>query len=214
CSQIDSAIDVNRQIGVHLNHAAIITLVPVVATPWLVSDVFDRETFVRRQFHMRKGAGPAFLDCELKYSIEFLLRNHEWFARSFVTLPERSCPRNPRFDLIEDILKMRLRERRRDRVVKAARFFVEVRVFALRHSNACLKRRQLSPQIFVAKPARLIHRHRNLFQRGTQLHRLASDGMERLLLLLPRGFPVRRPLNAVPVTWIMLAPGEAELKLT
>ena len=102
---------------------------------------------------MRQGAGPAFLDRELKHRIEFLLRNDERFSPLFVALPERSRARNPRFEPIEDILKMRLRERRGDRVVKAARFFVEVQPFALQHPNARLERQQLFYQILAAKPA-------------------------------------------------------------
>ena len=47
--QVDGAIDIDRQIGVDLNQAAIVALIPVVAAPGLVGDVLDREALVRRQ---------------------------------------------------------------------------------------------------------------------------------------------------------------------
>ncbi len=45
--QVDGAIDVNRQIGVDLDQAAIVALIPVVATPRLVRHVLDGEALVR-----------------------------------------------------------------------------------------------------------------------------------------------------------------------
>jgi hypothetical protein len=43
--EIDGAINVHRQIGVHLDDAAIISLVAIVTAPRRVRDVFNREIF-------------------------------------------------------------------------------------------------------------------------------------------------------------------------
>ena len=54
--EVDRAVDVNRQIGIHLDQASIVALIPVVAAPRLVGDVFDGEAFVRRKRHVLQGS--------------------------------------------------------------------------------------------------------------------------------------------------------------
>ena len=60
--EIDRPVDVDRQVSVDLNQAAIPALVPVVAAPWFIGDVLDRKRFLRRQLHVRQCARPAFGD--------------------------------------------------------------------------------------------------------------------------------------------------------
>ena len=52
CGEIDCAINVNGQIGVHLNYTVVVAFVPVVAAPRFVGDVFDGESFIRRELDM------------------------------------------------------------------------------------------------------------------------------------------------------------------
>src|SRR5260370_37573023 len=90
--EIDCAIDVGWQIGIHLNHAVEIAFVPIVTAPRLIGHILDRETLVRRKRHMRQRAGTTFLDRELKHGIELFLRNQKWLAPFLVALPEGTLP--------------------------------------------------------------------------------------------------------------------------
>ena len=65
--EIDRAIDVDRQISIHLNHAVEIAFVPIVTAPRLIGHVLDGETLVRRKRNVRQRPGAAFLDRELKH---------------------------------------------------------------------------------------------------------------------------------------------------
>ena len=75
--QINRAIGIDRQIGVHLNHAVVVALVPVVACPALVRDVLDDEALLRRQRDARERSGPATVDRRLERRIETIFRNGE-----------------------------------------------------------------------------------------------------------------------------------------
>ena len=41
--EVEDAIEMDRQVGIHLDQAPVTALVPVVAAPRLVLHVFDRE---------------------------------------------------------------------------------------------------------------------------------------------------------------------------
>ena len=53
------AIDRDRQIGVDLDQALIVALVPIVRAPWLPFDELHREALVLAEREMRDRAPPA-----------------------------------------------------------------------------------------------------------------------------------------------------------
>ena len=118
-------------------------MIPIITTPWFVRDVFDREIFTRRQLDVREGSFAASLDRELEYRVQFFVRNHERSAPILVTLQERSLARKFRLEPGEDFLEMRFRQRRRDRVVKRMRFFIELQAFAFHDVHSCRQGGQL-----------------------------------------------------------------------
>ena len=73
--EVDRAVDINRQIGVDLNQAAEVALVPVVPAPRLVGDVLDREPLVGGQRDVLHRAVAAGLDGGLKDRVELLARD-------------------------------------------------------------------------------------------------------------------------------------------
>ena len=89
--EIDRAIDVDRQIGIHLNHTVEIAFVPIVTAPRFVGHVLNGETLVRRKRNMRQRAGTTFPDRSLKHRIELLFRNHKWLPPLLVAFPQRSA---------------------------------------------------------------------------------------------------------------------------
>src|ERR1043166_5141240 len=124
--EIDSAIDVAGQIGVHLNDAVEIALVPIVTAPWFIGHVFHREILVRRKGEMRLRPGPTFLDRQLEDGVEFVLGNDEGLPPLLVALPERTATRDLCFELFNDLVKVRVRISGRYGVVKRFRFVVEL----------------------------------------------------------------------------------------
>ena len=52
--EIDRAIDVDRQVGIDLDQAAIVALIPVVTAPRFVRDVLDRKRFAGGKLDMRQ----------------------------------------------------------------------------------------------------------------------------------------------------------------
>src|SRR5438093_13060380 len=90
--QVERAIDVNRQIGVDLNHAPVAALIPVVAAPGLVRDVLDGERLHRRKADVGERPGAAFGDGAIEYAREAIARNNEVPAERFVALTRRAWP--------------------------------------------------------------------------------------------------------------------------
>ena len=138
--QIDGPINVDRQIGVHLDDAAIIALVPIVTAPRFIGDVFNCEIFVRRQLDVRECAFATRLDRELKDSVQFVFWNHERPAPVLVTLQERSLTRKFRFELGEDFLEMRFKKPGCNGVIQGLRLFIEFQTFAFQDPHSCLER--------------------------------------------------------------------------
>src|SRR5438094_8545761 len=91
--EIDRAIDVDGQIGIHLNYAVKIAFVPIVTAPRFIGHVLDDETLVRRKRHVRQRPGAAFLDRSLIHVIKFFLRHYKRLPPMLVTLPQRTLPR-------------------------------------------------------------------------------------------------------------------------
>src|SRR5258708_34299415 len=131
CSQINRAIDIDAQIGIHLDDSAIIPFVPVVAAPRFVSYVFDAEIFVGRQLDVRESALATCLDRKLKHSVQFVLGKHKRSPPILVPLQEWSLARKFWPQPGEDFLEMRFGKRRCNGVIKALRLFVELQMFAV-----------------------------------------------------------------------------------
>ena len=68
--QIDGAVDVDRQVGVDLDQAAEVALVPVVAAPRFVGHVLDGELLAGRQRDVLARALAARLDGRLEHRVE------------------------------------------------------------------------------------------------------------------------------------------------
>ena len=138
--QINRAIDIDRQIGIHLNDAVIIPLVPIIAAPRFIGDVFNAEIFIGRQFDVGERAFATRFDRELKHSVQLVLGNHERLPPLLVTLQERSVTGKFRLELGKDFLKMSFRKTGCNGVIKSLRFFVELQMLAVQHANSCLQR--------------------------------------------------------------------------
>ena len=61
-SNINDVVDKDVKVGVDLDQALIISFIPVVSSPGLISDKLKVEAFIIRQFKMLSGALPAFCD--------------------------------------------------------------------------------------------------------------------------------------------------------
>src|SRR5439155_5187720 len=142
-SQVDRPIDVDWQIGIHLDDAAIITLVPIVTAPWFIGDVFDAEIFARGQFDVRERAFATRLDGELKNRVQLFLGNHERLPPTLVTLQERSLTWKFRLKLDQDLLKVSFRKSGCNGVIKNLRFFIELQALAFQNARSRLERGRL-----------------------------------------------------------------------
>ena len=140
--EVDRAIDVDRQVGVDLDQAAEVALVPVVAAPRLVGDVLDGEVLVRRQLDVRARALAAGADRGLEHRVELLARNHERAPPGVVPLDERIRFREALLEAIEHGLEVRVRIRRGDRVVERLGLLVEGQPLAFEHPHARAHRRR------------------------------------------------------------------------
>ena len=89
--KVDRPVDEDRQVGVHLDHAAVVA-VPVVAAPRLAGHVLDREALRRGQLHVGHRPAPALGDRELEDLAETVARDDELFSEGFNTIDERTLP--------------------------------------------------------------------------------------------------------------------------
>src|SRR6478672_7985622 len=105
--QVDRAIDVNREVGVHLDQAAKASLIPVVAAPGFVRDVFDREPLISGEPDVLDRLFPARPYGALENAIEPVARHDEPSPERLVAIDERAGARKPFFQPIEDLLKVR-----------------------------------------------------------------------------------------------------------
>ena len=94
--QIDRAIDVDRQIGVDLNQAAVIALIPVVAAPRFVCDVFDGECFVGGSWTCASVRRAAFGDRPVEDARQPVRRDDELLPERVVAFDQRASPGSSR----------------------------------------------------------------------------------------------------------------------
>jgi hypothetical protein len=104
--EIHGAIDVNGQIGIDLDQAPEVALIPVVAAPGLVGDVLDREAF--RAWKPDVGERPfaAAVNRGLEDGVDLVARNHEPPAELVVARHQRAAAGKALFELVEDLLEV------------------------------------------------------------------------------------------------------------
>jgi hypothetical protein len=66
---INCPVDEYLQVGIDLDDTLVISFVPVVTTPWFISNVFELEIFVRWKLVMSESSFPAFSNRCFKDSI-------------------------------------------------------------------------------------------------------------------------------------------------
>src|SRR5206468_3630801 len=103
-------------------------LVPVVAAPRFVGDVFDGERLVRRQREVLQRPRAASLDGGLEDRVELLLRNDEVFAEGVEPVDEGAFAGQLAVELFGQRLEVRLSVVRRDRVIDSLRLLVELQL--------------------------------------------------------------------------------------
>src|SRR5207302_4841620 len=96
--EIDRAIDVDREVRVHLNEAAVSALIPVVAAPRLVPHVLDREALLWRQLHVPQRAPAPLGDRAIEHRRHAVGWDHEPLTERLVAIGERAGPRQPTVD--------------------------------------------------------------------------------------------------------------------
>ena len=103
--EIDRAVDVNRQIGVDLDQAPKVALIPVVAAPRLAGHVLDGEPLVRRQIDMAHRALTAAPDRFLEDAIDARFGNDERLLVPVVTFDQRAVARQFGLELLQAPLR-------------------------------------------------------------------------------------------------------------
>ena len=147
--QIDRAVDVDRQVGVDLDDARELALVPVVGAPRLARDVFDGEAFVGRQLDVLLRPGAAFVDRRVEHLLQPVARDDELLAEGFVAIDQRFGPGEAALELRGQLLEVRLRKDGRRRVVETARLLLERQTLAAEHPDPDEERRELTIEILT-----------------------------------------------------------------
>ena len=134
-------------------------------------------------------------------------------AKLLVAGEQRSIARELLVELVEDLLEVRLGQRRRHRVVERARLLVERQALAVEHADAGRDRGELPLQVVAAQPLHLIRRLRDGVDRAEQrlrLRRQLGEGrLARFRLLLP----LRRTVVGIDVVGVVLAERQHQLHI-
>ncbi len=154
--QVHRAVDEDRQVRVDLNETVEAALVPVVAAPRLVGDVFDDEALAGRQLDVLSGAPPAFGDRRLEHGIEPVAGNDEALPEGLHPSRQHAFARHQLIEPVENLLKVRGTVGRRHRVVKSFRLLVESHLLARNEIDARHHRLKLAQQIGVPQARDLI----------------------------------------------------------
>ena len=210
--EIDGAIDVDREIGVDLNEAAVIALIPVVAAPALVGDVLDGEAFARRQRDVLERPAAARVDGRREDRIEAILRDDEARAELVVAIDHRSPSRQHPVELRQHLREIRLRVRRRHRVVQLLRLLVELQFRPHEHRHTCAQRFKLPRQVLMSKLRHLVGADRRLCGGNVpREHRSARRNLgERELLRFRIRPPFGGAVVGIHVVGVVLPDGEHE----
>ena len=106
--EIDSAVNRDGQVNVHLNQASVLPLVPVVTAPRFARDVLDRERLGWRKGEMLERAGAARIDRGAEYRVHAIARNQEPVTKDCVSLREGATTRQKRGEPLEYEFEVRL----------------------------------------------------------------------------------------------------------
>ena len=134
-AEIDGSVDPDRKVGIDLDEAVIIPLVPVVAGPALVGDEFQGEAFAIRQVDMADGAPPAFRDRRAHHLVEPVRRDHEAIPEGLEAIDDRAASRQQPVDPGKGRVEVGQRPKLRRHAVKTLRFLDKTQPFALEHSK-------------------------------------------------------------------------------
>src|SRR5688572_24503075 len=104
--EIDCPVDVNRQVGVDLNEAAVAALVVVVTAPRLVRDVFDGEALAFRQPNVLQSTAAALTDRRVEHTTELIGRDHKTRSEPVVALDERAAAGERPVELVNRLLEI------------------------------------------------------------------------------------------------------------
>lgn len=212
--EVDGAVDRDREVGVDLDEALVVSLVPVVGAPGLAGDVLDREALAGRQFDVRPRPVPALAYGGSEDGVHLLLRNREVLPERFVTLEERSCAaavRQRPVELVADGAEMIFGVHRSDRVVERARLLVEGEALSAEHFDARRKGLELTGQVVAAEAQHLVRRLRSLLKAGDERGGVGGDRSEGALRRLGLLLPGSRTVEGVHVVLVVLADLEDEL---
>jgi hypothetical protein len=201
--QVHRPIDQDRQIGIDLNQAPEVALVPVVAAPALPGHVFDREALVRRQGDMGQRLRPAPGDRGAERGVQPVLRNLVPAPKHLIAIGQRASARQLTIEFPEHAFEVLPRPGRRHGVVKRLGLLIEGQLSTRQHGHPGAKRRQLLRQVAVAQHLDLVEGHGYRRQLRLQRGGIAVDVGQRPLVpcRLPLGWTVVR----VHVVGIVLA---------
>src|SRR5688572_21819466 len=132
--KVHRAIDVDRELDVHLDERSVVPLIPVVAAPWLVDDLLYREALVRRQHEVPFGAPLTLGDGGGEDELELLARDDEGTPERLRALRNRRSPVENARERIDDALEVRVSVRRCDGGVERLRLLVERVALSLEHA--------------------------------------------------------------------------------
>jgi hypothetical protein len=149
--QINRAVDVDRQVGVDLNQAAVVALIPVVAAPRFLRHVLDGECFVGRETHVRERPAAAFGNRQIEDARQPVRRDDELLPVDVEALDQRTTAREKPRELFERRREKRLGVDGRHRVVERLRFFVEAELRALEHAQPRPQRFELAAEILASE---------------------------------------------------------------
>ena len=195
--KVQRPVEEDRQVGVDLDDAAVVALIPVVAAPRLVVHVLQRERLAVGQCDVRMGAFAAGGDRRTEHPVHALGRDHERCAKSLVPLRQGATPRQRGVEGAEEPIEIGSVVRRGHGVVQGGRLFVEGHALAgtncgphVQGARLCAQRAQPPVDLHV------VGGHRPCVERATQrgdvpAHRRERRGGLRDLAPQPFGSVVR-----------------------
>ena len=199
----------HRQVGVHLDDAAVAALVPVVATPGFVTDELDLEPLAGGQRDSLSRLAPALGDGRVEHRPEAVSRHDELLAESVEPVGKRPVAWHQRLELRDRVGEVRLGMGGRHRVVERGRLLVEREattgeLFDPRHDGAHLSAQEHEARLTIGISCGFS------VEVGPQALAAFEQDVERH----PRGgrfvAPRRRSIVRVDIGRIVLADGQHE----
>ena len=132
-TKIDRPVDMDGQIGVDLNQAVAVSLVPVVTTPRFVGDILETEALALRQRKMGCAAFATLDDGGIENRLEPIRGDDELLTKRLDTIGQGLVARNKLVDLIQNPPEVLVVPLWRDGAVEHLCLFVERVLPALQH---------------------------------------------------------------------------------